>query len=80
MHTVGSYDPRTAEIFALLGVFTKQPRVEPLGENTKQGENFRLRRMTQKMLAIPSTPQGRAAAQAPPLAPFRVLLRCPDAQ
>jgi hypothetical protein len=22
---------------ALLGVFTKQPRVEPLGENTKRG-------------------------------------------
>lgn len=28
------------------------------------------------MLARPSNPQGRAAAQAPPLAPFRVLLRC----
>jgi len=26
------------EIFALLGVFTKQLRVEPLGENTKRGE------------------------------------------
>ena len=31
---------QTPQFFALLGVFTKQPRVEPLGENTKQGEGM----------------------------------------
>jgi hypothetical protein len=34
--------PGSRFCFALLGVFTKQSRVEPLGENTKRGSKVEM--------------------------------------
>jgi hypothetical protein len=54
----GATAPRSCKqqewaFFALLGVFTKQPRVEPLVENTKQGE-----RISGRLFPLPPTPKG----------------------